>query len=85
MHANNKLQKEVADKQYKPVQIEREDILLHLLLAHHHIKDWRNPINSNLRVGHSQDAIKFCSNEGNSRLLDGLAKYLLVYSNISNL
>lgn len=71
--------------QYKPVQIEREDILLHFLLAHHHVKDWRNPIYSNARVGHAQDAIKLCSNEGNARLLDGFTKYLLLYSNVSNL
>lgn len=71
--------------QYKPVQIEREDILLHFLLAHHHVKDWRNTVYCNARVSHAQDAVKLCSNEGNSRLFDGLAKYLLLYSNVSNL
>lgn len=68
-----------------PVQVERENILLHFLLAHHHIKNWRDPIHSNARIGHTKNTIKLGCDEGYSRLLDGFSEYLVLNVNVPNL
>lgn len=68
-----------------PVQVEGEDVLLHLLLAHDVVKDRRHPVHRDAGVGHAQDAVKLGRDESDSWLLDGLSENLLVHVNISNL
>lgn len=70
---------------YAPVQIERENIFLHFLLAHHHVKNRRNPIHGDARISHAENPIKLGCDEGHSWLFDSFSKYLLLNRNIPNL
>lgn len=68
-----------------PVQVEGEDVLLHLLLAHNVVKDGRDPVHRDAGVRHAEDPVELGCDESDARLLDGFSKKLLVHSQASNL
>lgn len=91
LHSPNKEQKEEALMEgtspavLSPVQVEGEDVLLHLLLAHDVVKDGRDPVHRDARVGHAEDAVKLGCNESDPRLLDGFCKQLIFHNQVGNL
>lgn len=68
-----------------PVQVEGEDILLHLLLAHDVVKDGSDPVHRDARVRHSEDAVKLGCNKCDTGLLDGFSKKLPLHSQVTEL
>lgn len=70
---------------FSPVQVEGEDVLLHLLLAHDVVKDRSGPVHRDARVRHSKDPVELGCDERDTRLLDGLSKKLLFHSQVPEL
>ncbi len=62
-----------------PVQVEGEDVLLHLLLVHDVVKDRSDAVHRDARVGHAEDAVKLGCDEGHTGLLDGFSEKLLFH------
>lgn len=63
----------------QPVQVEGEDVLLHLLLAHNVVEDWSCAVHRDARVGHAEDSVKLGRDEHDARLLDSFSEKLLLY------
>lgn len=81
----NKIGEALLSEALLPVEVEGEHVLLYFLLAHDVVKWWGDPVHRDTGVGHAQDAIKLSSDEGYTRLLDGLTEHLLLYGQSSNL
>ena len=68
-----------------PVQVEGEDVLLHLFLAHDVVKHRIHPVHRESGVSHAEDPIELGCDEGHTGLLDGLTEQLLLHRYVSNL
>lgn len=69
----------------QPVQVEGEDVLLHLLLAHDVVKDRSHAVHRDAWVGHAEDSVELGGDEDHAGLLGGFCEKLLLHSNVSDL